>query len=239
MPIRIRLTLWYTLLLGAILIAFSLLLYLVLSFSLRDQVDRNLQDRALQIGNQIEAQAVLVEPRTVALPPLTVFSSPSIFIQVIRADGSVVTASGNLGEQPFPYSQEIAALNLSGQAVYKTVTIENTPVRIYSAPIVIGPPTQVIGAVQVGQSMKIIENTLRQVLLFLTGGTIIAMIIAALVGAFLAWTALHPIEKINQTASHIVGGHDLKQRLPDHITNDEMGRLTITINKMLERNHYH
>ena len=46
MPLLIRLTLWYIFLLGAILVMFSLLLYLVLKFSLHTQVDRNLQDRA-------------------------------------------------------------------------------------------------------------------------------------------------------------------------------------------------
>ena len=79
------------------------------------------------------------------------------------------------------------------------------------------------------------ENTLRQVLLFLIGGTAAALILAAMVGAFLAWTALRPIEKINQAATHIVGAQDLKQRLPTSNTNDEIDRLTVTINNMLER----
>ncbi len=235
MSIRIRLTLAYTFLLGAMLLAFSLLLYMVLSFSLRDQVDRNLKDRALQVGAQIEEEAVVMETGKVVLPSLNVFSSPSIFIQVIRPDGTLVTATGNLGGQRFPHSEEIAAINRQGQAVYKTITIENTPVRIYSAPIIIGPPNHVVGAVQVGQSMKVIETTLRQILLILTGGSVIIMVISALLGAFLAWTALRPIERINQTAKRIVGGQDLKQRLPTPKISDEIGRLTVTINQMLER----
>jgi signal transduction histidine kinase len=235
MPIRIRLTLAYTLLLGAILLAFGLLLYLVLSFSLKDQVDRNLKDRALQVGAQIESHAVVMETGRVVLPPLSIFSSPAVFIQVIEADGKLVAATGNLGGQRFPYSREIAAVNRRGQAVFKTVTIEDTPVRIYSAPIIIGPSNQVVGAVQVGQSMKVIETTLRQVLFFLTTGTVVILVISALVGAFLAWAALRPIEKINQTASRIVSAQDLKQRLPGPKTHDEIGRLTVTINKMLER----
>ena len=235
MPIRIRLTLAYTFLLGAILLAFGLLLYMVLSFSLRDQVDRNLKDRAVQVGAQIESQAIVMETGRVVLPPLNIFSSPAVFIQVIEADGELVAATGNLAGQRFPYSQEIAEINRGGQAVFKTVTIENTPIRIYSAPIIIGPSNQVVGAVQVGQSMKVIETTLRQVLFFLTTGTVVILVISALVGAVLAWTALRPIEKINQTASRIVSAQDLKQRLPAPKTNDEIGRLTITINNMLER----
>jgi two-component system OmpR family sensor kinase len=58
---------------------------------------------------------------------------------------------------------------------------------------------------------------------------------AAIVGAFLARKALHPIEKINQAANHIVSAQDLKQRLPISHTNDEITRLTETINNMLQR----
>jgi signal transduction histidine kinase len=235
MPIRIRLTLWYTVLLGALLIAYSVLLYMVLSFFLHDQVDRNLKDRAVQIGAQIEAQSMVVEPGQVVLPPLNVFSSPAIYIQIVGADGRFITATGSMGTQRFPYSPEIHQSNLAGQAVYRTITIDSTPVRIYSAPIVIGPPIQVVGAVQVGQSLKTIETTLNLIALFLTLGTVTTLVLAALVGAFLARKALQPIEKINQTANHIVGGRDLKQRLITPQTMDEIGKLTVTINNMLER----
>lgn len=235
MPIKVRLTLWYTFLLGAILLAFSTLLYLVLSFSLHDQVDRNLKDRAQQVGARIEAQTVVLETGKVVLPPLNVFSSPATFIQVVRADSELVTASGNLDGQRFPHSEEIYKANQKGQAMFKTVMIDGTPIRVYSAPIIIGPPNQVVGAVQVGQSMKTIETTLQLVLLILVSGTIAAIIVAGWVGAFLSRTALDPIEKITQTANRIVGAQDLKQRLLTPKTNDEIGRLTTTINNMLER----
>jgi two-component system OmpR family sensor kinase len=235
MPVRIRLTLWYTALLGAILIAYSVLLYMVLSFFLHDHVDRNLKDRAVQIGTQIEAQSTVMEAGQIVLPSINVFSSPAIYIQINGADGHYVTATGSMGRQRFPYSPEIHQSNLNGQAVYRTVDIDDTPVRIYSAPIVIGPPIQVVGAVQVGQSLKTIETTLSLIALFLTVGTTTSLVLAGMVGAFLARTALHPIDKINQTVNHIVGGRDLKQRLPTPQTMDEIGQLTLTINSMLER----
>ncbi len=235
MPIRIRLTLWYTVLLGAMLIAFGALLYMVLAFFLYDQVDRNLQDRAVQVGKQIESRSKLLERGQVVLPPLNSFSSPAIFIQVIAADGTVVVTTRNMGSDRLPYNPSTHQSNLAGQAVYDTITIDNTPVRVYSAPIIIGPPTQVLGAVMVGQSLKTIETTLSLMTLFLTGGTVAAMLLAAMIGAFLARKALDPIEKINQTASHIVGAQDLEQRLPTPATLDEIGQLTITINNMLER----
>jgi signal transduction histidine kinase len=234
MPIRIRLSLWFSFVLGVILITFSALLFLVLKFSLHAQIDSNLEDRAQQVMAGIEAQAVVnLETGEVFVPQANVFSSPSTFIQVVRADGSVVSAADNLGSQRFPPDPAILAANLQGESTIKTVDVGGTPVRIYSTPIFFR--NQVVGAVQVGQSLQDVENTLQQVLLFLISGTVVALILAAMVGAFLAWTALRPIEKITQTAARIVGAQDLKQRLPTSNTNDEIERLTVTINDMLER----
>jgi signal transduction histidine kinase len=169
----------------------------------------------------------------VFVPQANVFSSPATFIQVVRADGSIVSAADNLGSQRFPPSAEITAANMAGEPIFKTITVASVPLRIFSTPIFFRQ--QVVGAVQVGQSLVEVENTLRQVLLFLLGGTAAALILAAMVGAFLAWTALRPIDKITQTAGQIVSGQDLKQRLPTTNTNDEIDRLTVTINDMLER----
>lgn len=236
MPIRIRLTLWYTFLLGAILIVFSILIYWVLKYSLHTQVDQTLQDRAQQVGAGIAAQAVIRRSGDVLgveVPELNAFSSPAVFIQVIRTDGSLVTATDNLGRQRFPPDAETLKVNLESHSTFKTITIEKTPIRIYSAPITLG--ARVIGAVQVGQSLTEIESTLRQVFFLLTGGTVAALLLAGLVGAFLARTTLRPIEKINEAATRIVSAQDLSERLPTSSTNDEIDRLTVTINGMLER----
>lgn len=236
MPIRIRLTLWYTFLLGAILVTFSILLYWVLKFSLHEQVNGNLQDRAQQVGAGIIGQAVIRQTGNVVgieVPELDVFSSPAIFIQVIQADGTLVTATDNLGKQRLPTDEELLQANRDGHSLFKTVTIDKTPLRIYSAPIRLG--SRVVGAIQVGQSLKEVEDTLQQVFFFLIGGTLAGLILAGLVGAFLAWTTLRPIERINQAAMQIVSAQDLKQRLPISSTNDEIDRLIVTINDMLER----
>ncbi|RME74465.1 MAG: sensor histidine kinase [Chloroflexi bacterium] len=234
MPIRIQLTLWYTFLLGAILIIFSILLYMVLQYTLHVQIDHTLYERANQVLVGIKSQSE-IDPLTgqVRIPQANAFSSPSIFIQVIRTDGTVVSATDNLGNLRIPLDPQVQTVNQNGEAILKTLLIGDIPVRIYSTPIIYRG--RVIGAVQVGQSLLDVENTLRQVLVFLFSGVVVAMILAAVVGAFLSWTALRPIEKITQTASRIMSGQDLKQRLPVPDTNDEIEHLTVTINEMLER----
>ncbi len=234
MPIRIRLTLWYTFLLGAILIIFSTLLYLVLQFSLHAQTDRNLEDRAQQIVTGVEAQTFVdIETGKIVIPEANIFSSPATFVQIVAPDGDIITTSSNMGRHHISMDDEMLQQNLNGQPTFKTIAKENALLRIYSRPIYVGP--HILAVIQVGQSLTIVENTMRQVLVFLTGGTVVALILAALLGAFLAWQALRPIEKINQTANRIVSGQDLKQRLPCPPTNDEIARLTETINNMLQR----
>ncbi|MBN1218587.1 MAG: HAMP domain-containing histidine kinase [Anaerolineae bacterium] len=236
MSIRIRLTLWYIFLLGIILIIFSTLLYVVLKVSLHSQIDKNLQDRAQQVSTGIKAQTIDIEgwqKGLLYLPPPSVFSSPATFIQLVLADGKIILTSDNLGKQHIPLHDKMLAENLNGMPTFKTVIIDSVPLRIYSAPIIVGP--HIVGAVQVGQSLKEIENTLHLVLIFLTGGTVGTLILAAMVGAFLVRKTLQPIEQINQTANQIVGGQDLKQRLPAPKTPDEVGQLTETINNMLQR----
>lgn len=232
MPIRFRLTLWYTLMLGVILVIFSALLYLVLSFSLYAQIDRILEERARQVRASVEARSV-IDFRTgeVFFPQLGI--SPSLLIQIVRLDGEIVSTTDPTGMGHFAPDADLLAANRNGEPAYKTLVNNDTAFRIYSLPIVLGQ--QIVGAVQVGQSLQMVQHTLRQVFVFLSGGAIAALVVAAMLGALLAQTALYPIEKINQTAAHIVSAQDLKQRLPIPQANDEVSRLTITINDMLER----
>ncbi|MDX1522492.1 MAG: sensor histidine kinase N-terminal domain-containing protein, partial [Anaerolineae bacterium] len=136
MPARIRLTLWYTILLGATLIAASTLLFWVLKFSLHNQVDTNLQDRAQQIAARIKDQATLdLRTGTVFIPEANDFSSTATYIQVLRTDGTVVDASSNLGGARFPINQTKFAENLQRQFNFQTMEIDDTTLRIYSTPL--------------------------------------------------------------------------------------------------------
>ncbi|MEW5721048.1 MAG: hypothetical protein AB1817_20650, partial [Chloroflexota bacterium] len=53
MSIRLRLTLWYVLVLAVILVVFAGALYAAFSFSLSTEVDRRLQIRAADVQNSL------------------------------------------------------------------------------------------------------------------------------------------------------------------------------------------
>src|SRR5512137_329231 len=239
MSIRIRLTLWYVGVLTATLIAFSAVVYAFLSFSMLSEVDRTLTDWANRVVADILKQndpLVVLRTGLIALPTLDVFSSPAVYIQVIRTDGSVAARSRNLGDQRLPLDADLLAVNLGGQPAFKTTLVQNgVRLRIYSVPILAAGRT--VGAVQVSQPLTSVDATLQRVLILLIAGTAATIILAGGVGLLMSWLALRPIDRITQTAGRIARTPDLGRRLPVSKTDDEVGRLVNTFNAMLERLH--
>ncbi len=237
MSIRLRLTLWYVGILTAILVVFSAVVYIFLGFSMMNEVDRTLSDRADQVGAGILAQndpLTVMRTGLISLPALDVFSSPAVYIQAVRGDGSVAARSQNLGNQRLPLDADLLAINLSGQPAFKTTVLDNgVRLRIYSVPILVAG--QGVGAVQVGQPLANVDATLQRVLVLLMGGTVVTVIVAGGVGLLMAWLALRPIDRITQTAGRIARAQDLGRRLPAPTTDDEVGRLVSTFNAMLDR----
>jgi two-component system, OmpR family, sensor kinase len=87
----------------------------------------------------------------------------------------------------------------------------------------------------VGQSLGDFEATLsaiRRTILLVSAA---ALVLAALGGAILARFALRPIKAITDTAHQITVTQDLGRRIPIVVPNDELGRLSSTINDMLAR----
>jgi two-component system OmpR family sensor kinase len=237
MSIRVRLTLGYLAVLTAILVVFSAVVYTFLGISMLNEVDRSLWDRAAQVGAVISAQNdphSIVSTGLIDLPPLDVFTSPAIYIQVTRADGSVARQSQNLGKQRLPLDADLLAINMRNQPGLKTIVLRNGErLRMVSVPISVGD--EVIGAVQVGQPLIEVDAALDRVLVLLMGGVIITVVVAGGVGLLMSWLALRPIDRITQTAGQIARAQDLGRRLPVTSANDEVGRLVSTFNAMLER----
>ena len=63
---------------------------------------------------------------------------------------------------------------------------------------------------------------------------LLAFLFGSIGGWFLSRQSLRPIDKITET-TEIITANNLSQRLPLQGTNDELDRLAITINKMIER----
>ncbi|MBI5879181.1 MAG: HAMP domain-containing histidine kinase [Chloroflexi bacterium] len=240
MSIRLRLTLWYSALLALVLAIFTILLYGFFTFRLHAEVDRELDTRRDQLEGVIQ-DAVRREPllflRTgrINIPPIDVFSSPGIVVQVMRAtDGEVLVSSENAGGSPLPRDAATLDPARNGQNTYVTIAGENrVRFRLLTAPILVGG--RVVGIIQVAGSLQSVERTLNLLGLSLLIGTLAALTVAALIGYGLAGSALKPIDEIARAAHAIAQTRDLEKRVRETHNADEVDRLAITFNEMLQR----
>ena len=236
MSIRARLTLWYVGLLALVLVIFGASVYTLLSFRSRAEVDRSVTATAdqilLAIRTENDPMAVLVSGR-VRLPSNDVFSTADTYWQVVRTDGIIVARSANLGEQNLPLDSGTLEKSSQNESVLETVRVGDARLRLYSTPLTI--LENYIGTVQVGMSLQSVESTLQRAAGLMAGGTLLAVLLAALVGSLLARAALRPIDQVTQTALLITRAEDLGRRLEAPSHQDEVGRLSATFNEMLGR----
>jgi heavy metal sensor kinase len=238
MSIRLRLTLWYVILLAVTLIVFSGGLYAILSFNLRNEMDRTLQTRASEVQNSIELE-FRSDPRTqfsrglIRLPPADNFATPGIFVQVSMLDGNPVTRSENLGDQSIKMSSAVLSRVSGGDSIYTNLMETPANLRVYASPLKVRG--QVVGVIAVAATMQNLNDTMRRLATLMGGGIVAVLILAFLVGAFLAHNALVPMDRITRTAQSIAHSSDLTRRIPQSGTQDEVGRLAVTFNEMLGR----
>jgi len=236
MSIRTRLTLWYTGILAITLVVFSALLYSLLAGILLAVMDERLASQAQNITRLIQAEndpvAVLLSGR-VRLPEIDIFASQH-YIQIVTADGQAVQLSDNLRGQVLPAPPVVADKIVAGESyAFTTDAGQGVRLRVYSRPILFaGRP---VGAVQAARSLTELYDSLSVVRRVMVLGGGIFLLLAAVGGVILAAAALRPVQAITTTAQRIAGTQDLGQRIPVAVANDELGRLTSTINAMLAR----
>jgi signal transduction histidine kinase len=201
----------------------------------QQEAARQASEVANNIALQLQYDILIIRnnPTRVDFPDLDFFSN-SVGVQIIDLNGMILKRSNNLG----PMSVQNYAIALptirNGKAHrFYTTSEHNTPLLVYTVPIIANQT--IVGAVQVIKPVAGVENTLNQVSRYLIIGTALSLILAAIVGAFLARRALAPVDTITQTAGAISRTKDLSRRL--NIANDtsEVGQLAATFNEMLDR----
>jgi len=233
-PIRVRLTLWYVLLLTLVLAAFSAALYLALRISLYEDLDDVLRSSATLVTNtlQVDARGHLT---TMPGQPL-LWSDPKEgehFWRVLDASGQVMEQTGVYEMDTPSVDPEVLARALAGREVFQTVRMGNTLIRVYTAPIDHGA-SGVVGVVQLGLSLGDVNETLaalRWGLLLILPVTLAA---ASVGGFLLAGRALRPVDRLTRAAQSI-SAHDLSRRLDLDLPDDELGRLARTFDAMIAR----
>jgi len=234
MSIRLRLTFWYTTVLATVIIVFGVALYYLLTFTLVNTIDRQLEATASQIAESARLRLSPLSLGTVIeVPGIDVYATPGLYIQVYDPDSGQSLRSSSLGEGSLPVDEAVLDATLNGQPLWQTTEVGGTKLRIYSSPLAMDG--RVEGVVQVAASIEQVDQTQRQLVVILVAGSLVAIVLSAGLGALLARAALRPIDEITQAALTISRTEDLRRRLDVSGPADEVGRLAATFDEMLAR----
>jgi heavy metal sensor kinase len=233
--IRSKLTAWYVLLLGIILVLFSILLFFFLSKRLYEGVDNS-----LTISARIVARSTQINNSRTPFPGLDLFFDQFMGFgtnksyKIYDKSGNIGSLSKNFDGSQFPLSQRAYSAALKGGTSYETFFIsEDHPIRVVTMPVLRGATLS--NLVQVGTSLKVVVDTLKNLQIILWTAVPAVLLLTALIGRFIARRALKPVANITQTAKDIGAGANLSKRIPVPEVKDEIGQLALTFNSMMDR----
>jgi heavy metal sensor kinase len=233
--LRFKLTLWYVLILAAVLISFSGFLYFTLSKSLFRGVDNKLRSVAELIASEASSPTSKFSfgdlDRT--LETSLQLRPVGKFIQVLDESGKIGRKSENLRNIQLPVSLHALKNASKGLVTLETNhAVGNTPLRIITLPIF--ENSHMSSIVQVASSLEDVEDALNTLFIILMITVPTALIVASLGGQFLANKALKPVAQVTQAARAITS-QNLNQRIDPPRVKDEIGRLVETFNEMISR----
>lgn len=230
LPIRARLTLWYSGVLALILVALGSFLVLRLRSDLLRGLDSTLATRAQQIALAVTGTGEGEFQDVGDAPSLAGVPRGDAVAQILAPDGQVLQTSGEA---------EIEAPLLGRPAVRKAMD------GSYRATVAVGggrEPYRVLAVglprrsrlLVVAASTDPIDVAVRRLILLLATAGPATIGLCGAGGYLLARRALRPIDRMTRAASAI-GADDPSGRLDVPRLHDEVGRLGHTLNQMLAR----
>jgi heavy metal sensor kinase len=222
LPIRLRLTLVFTLAMAVVLAASAWFLYLRLGSDLAAGIDQSLRSRAQDVGALVRDDGSL---RGTGSP---LIESGESFAELTDADGKVLDSTDSLRGTRLLSTAE-AARARRGPVFLDRPSVPglNEPARLLAVPVRAG--VLVVGTTRENRAETL--GSLRSA--FFIGGPV-ALLLTALGGYALAGAALRPMEAMRRRAQEI-STSSLDERLPVPAAGDEVARLGETLNQMLAR----
>lgn len=237
MTLRTRLAIWFAGLVALLIALFSAMVIALMWWSMVRDVDAKLQDTADLINANSRFAILPVTQQTrfqVDLPELDFVRASGTEVQVWIKDGDSFTpvdSSANL--QDYPNALDETTLGTQHAHAFSTVSIGGAWWRVHTNPIWYGE--EIIGSIQVAQSLEVMYVATRSLLFVVLGCSVIAIGGAIILSRWLARRLLEPVQDLTSAASRIAGASDLSTRLTWSGPNDELGRLIGVFNRMMER----
>lgn len=232
LPIRVRLTLWYVVMLTLIMSAIGGFLYVSLRAGLVNGLDTTLRSSATEISADYKAkvsnESEFKDVTDVSLAGLPRDASAA---QLLDTTGVPVVYAGNQVAPRAIIDHATLALVLSGHPFLGTIDVAGQHYRVYSTLFMQnGQPRALVVATWLADT----DRALRRLAVLLVIGIPAAAVVASLGGWWLARKALRPVATMTRDAAAI-GVNRLEDRVEVPPTSDEIANLAMTLNRMLER----
>jgi two-component system, OmpR family, heavy metal sensor histidine kinase CusS len=226
LSIRWRLTLWNTLGLAVMLLVFAAMVYALLRHALYEQIDRKLQSA---LGQLAQDRRMAAEPETRLRYWIYEWKEHENLLAVAYdPDGSVRDRSEELAVDSVPSAPE------TGAGDHR---IDDRVIPI------LGRQRVLEGSQRLGNSelsliimapLDDVDHELAELRAVLLTAVPVVLLLSGGLGYVLARKALAPMERLRRSTEEITADR-LDRRLPVANSEDELGRLTETINAMIGR----
>jgi two-component system, OmpR family, sensor kinase len=221
MSLRLRLALFGAGVVALALVVFGLLLYALLS---RGVITN--QDDALRIRAQGAAASLQgLPPPSAPVAPVDLDKSDEVFLELLRADGTVLYATGLLNGQPPAASRSLLDSATSHRGAFAT----QGSLRMYAFPYLDS------GYIVTGQSTRVPQSSLSGIVAFLVISAIPALLAALIASWLVAGRALAPLQSVAIAAEDIGRNRDFGRRLPVPASRDQVALFASSFNGMLDR----
>ena len=221
--VRARVTIAASAVLAIIVTLGGIALVALVHQSLIANLDSAASTRARDISSLLSSASL---PAT-----LPTQAEDSNLIQIVDSSNSVVAASANVvGELPILRNRPQAAADVFLSVESLPVGNRSESFRVAAHPVALtsGP-----GWIYIATSLAQVDAATNSLTWSLVAALPTLIALVALTVFFAAGRSLRPIEKIRRQAVSI--GTDLSKRVPVPQSHDEVSRLAVTVNQMLDR----
>lgn len=228
MSLRLRLTLLYATLMGAILLVMGAAVIMIVRILLLNGIDENLESLQEAIVENITVNPMGKVEIDYAAAELT----SDVYVQVWGVSAELQTSFGQL--EDFKNKPLDPGSLRTDHPVYHELRGEDWHIRVLSIPL--KHNDSIIAILQIASSLEVVDETRSNLLDVLS----VIWIGAVLFSGSLVWLTLgqtlKPLEAITETAEQINRADDLSRRIPYNGTDDdEIGNLVGSFNQTLER----
>jgi signal transduction histidine kinase len=226
LSIRTRMTVWYLLAVGSIIVLLGIGVFFGVSWSLRHVADMELSSGIDGVTAFLQHKLAIHEMDNLPeeLREHSALLPRGKMFRVKSGDGSLIFETDAMQEIP-------SFAQTAGKITRRSVMIGRRSYRTVSKSVAVGSYLFLI-EVAVDQTPYI--EMVDHLAIFLMLSVPVAGLLAALGGYWMSGRVLKPIHQITDAASSI-DAHNLARRLPVTGTKDELDRLSVTLNHMFDR----